>query len=495
MGLDVAVVPAGPATGRVAVPLRRRGWPPALRRVRRELLPLFPSSAQTQTSARARGWAVAGYGAGWLLLTALLLARVAPPGATHTIWAEDGAIFSREAIVDGPSALLGDYAGYLQILPRLLAAVAVRDPEHLAGRLAVLSATTAAGLALAVFATSRAHLPSRAVRSALALSVVLLPVTRVEVLANAANVQWYALFCCWWLLLFRPSTRLGHVALAGLVLLLVTSAPLTLLLWPLAAARLLALARREQAVVLAMAVGTALQLLVVAQGTRPPSTVRPGAGDLASSWLVRACLGLLGVTPASGAVRTLGWAAVALATLVVLGCAVVAARDAGRARLAVVALLSSALLLSGALGFQWTPGLRPTREDLHLLVGGRYSVAPVLLVVVIVAAAAQTLLSRRARARPAERRGEPGRARLVSGALALPVVAALVALVVGFVADFRVPGARSTGYTWDQSLGRASAVCARYPALVEIDLPITPSGWTFDLPCDYFRASGRDHRG
>lgn len=458
------------------------------RRLRRALAPLFPTAPAPTIRPAVR---VAGFAAAWLACILVLLDRVAAPGALSTIWAEDGVVFSRDAILQGPAAVLQAHAGYLQVLPRVLAAVAVVDPGRLAELLALLATGTAAALTLLVFAASRAHLPSPVVRAALVAAVVLLPVARVEVLANVANVQWYGLFACWWLLLWRPATRGGRLAVAAVVLLLVTSVPLALLLWPLALLRLAALRWREQAVLVAMAVGTVCQLLAVAQGGRPVSPIRPSAADLGASWLVRVVLGLLGVQPTGSVFHRFGWLAVCVTVVLVAAAAALTAPCRSLLALSVAATVTSLLLLAGAQTFSWIPELRPHRGvALALFLAGRYTVAPLLLMIVVVLAAGQALVLRD---RPSPAGTRLPLARLA--ARAAPVVALVLAIGIGCAADYRVRADRSTGSTWPQSLGRARAVCARHPALPAIDLPQTPTGWSFTLPCAFFRPAGDGYAG
>lgn len=78
-------------------------------------------------SARAR--AVAGVGL-FALAVALPLLRQRGVRSWATIWAEDGEIFSTQAIESGPRVLFYSYAGYLTLPPRLLALVVPLVPAH-----------------------------------------------------------------------------------------------------------------------------------------------------------------------------------------------------------------------------------------------------------------------------------------------------------------------------------------------------------------------------
>ena len=69
----------------------------------------------------ARSLAAFLYPLAFVVLTIVALLRRAGVEATNSIWAEDGALFYRDALsAPGPSNLVQTYNGYVQLLPRLV---------------------------------------------------------------------------------------------------------------------------------------------------------------------------------------------------------------------------------------------------------------------------------------------------------------------------------------------------------------------------------------
>ncbi len=181
-----------------------------------------------------------------LAVSVVVVAGVTPvlrqvgASALETIWAEDGRVFLQSALSQGPlAAFSGTYAGYLHVVPRVAAEAAALLPLGLASEVITLAANGIAALcAFAVFVATRPHLRSPVLRALLAVSLVLLPTAGVEVLNNLANVQWYLLTASFWLLLWRPHSRVGNLGASLLLVATALSAPLSVLLVPLALARL-----------------------------------------------------------------------------------------------------------------------------------------------------------------------------------------------------------------------------------------------------------------
>ena len=90
------------------------------------LLPeLFPEPPQRQP---ASSWRLAVRAAASVIALAagavVLLLRIAGPSPLTTIWAEDRTVFLVQALAS-PRHLFASYAGYLQLLPRLIAQLRV----------------------------------------------------------------------------------------------------------------------------------------------------------------------------------------------------------------------------------------------------------------------------------------------------------------------------------------------------------------------------------
>jgi hypothetical protein len=268
-------------------------------------------------------------------------------GITSRVWAEDGTVFLSTAYrTSFFSALARPYAGYLQVVPRSIAALTTAFPvRDAAWVLAASAAAVRAGIALFVFRASGGHLRSTSVRVMLASTVVLLPVGGLEVLDNIANLHWFLTFAAFWAVLWRPSRWCDCVLAAAIVLVAVGSDPLTALLLPLVVLRTICVRRwRDQLVTMCFAVAGAAQAWAVLSGTRPthetfsmPAVARLfGVRVLVGSWA--------GYWHTVALWHHLRYAAIALGATVVLALIIPALRTGGSRRwLAIWAGAGSAL--------------------------------------------------------------------------------------------------------------------------------------------------------
>jgi hypothetical protein len=154
--------------------------------------------------------AILGAAAAWLRL---------PPVARGTLWAEDGRLFLQDAIWHPLwTELVTPYAGYLQGIPRLIAAftVAVAPPALYAQFMTALCCLATGAVAAFVYVYTERMLPRVSVRLALACICLLAPSLPREVLGNAANLHSIMFWLLVWLLLGSAPTRtwswLGGVA-------------------------------------------------------------------------------------------------------------------------------------------------------------------------------------------------------------------------------------------------------------------------------------------
>jgi hypothetical protein len=400
--------------------------------------------------------------------TAVGLARQPGSGALRTIWAEDGKVFLAQAValpVDRAFSTL--YAGYLHAVPRVLAELAAALPLPVAD--AVLSggaALVVAALALLVERASAGHIRSPVIRAALAGAVVLVPVGQAEVTNNAANLHWFFMFAAFWVLLWRTRHPLALAAGALVVFLAGASDPLTLLLAPLAVARLVALRGwRDRLFSMAFAAGMLPQLAAIALGGSErqfPLVVNP--------------------------VKLAGWYAYHVAARGVFGARLVSDLD-----VLTVLLTGLALLLVGAAAMLMLQGRAGDRTPVVALAGvmsglffvvpvalagvsaPRYAVVPVLLLYSAVACLVDAVVD-----------GMPAaaRRRVLLGVLAVVLSTA--------VTSFLTPGPRAHGPRWDTALNRATATCsgASVPAVTHV--PISPPGWAVPLGCQAL--TGLDRR-
>lgn len=416
---------------------------------------LFAISAGIPLSVRARLAMATALVAG----TAFGLARQPGSGALRTIWAEDGKVFLAQAValpVDRAFSTL--YAGYLHAVPRVLAELAATLPLPMAD--AVLSggaALVVAALALLVERASAGHIRSPVIRAALAGAVVLIPVGQAEVTNNAANLHWFFMFAAFWVLLWRTRHPLALAAGALVVFLAGASDPLTILLAPLAVARLVALRGwRDRLFSVAFAAGLLPQLVAIALGS----------GDRQFSLVVNP-------------VKLAGWYAYHVVAQGMFGGRLVS--DSG----ALAALLAGlALLLVGSAAILVLQGRAGDRTPVIALAGAmsvlffvgpvmlagvsapRYAVVPVLL-----------LYSAFACLLDAGLRDVPAMAwrRVQLGTLAVVVLAAGT--------SYLSPGPRANGPRWDAELNQATTTCSRTPVPTVISVPISPVGWNVLLTC------------
>ena len=427
---------------------------------------LFPDAAPPPPLT-ARWLAVASALA--VLGVVLLLLRLGWSAPLDSVWAEDGKVFLQGALHDSlPEAVGTTYAGYLHLVPRLLAELVALAPiESSARLLAVSGACLIVLCAFVVWRASAGHLPDPRLRATLAALVVLVPIAGPESLDTIAYVQWYMLFAAFWLLLWRPSSLPCAIAAAVFVALTAMSAPLSLILMPIAVLRAVATRdRRDAAIVLGYGVGAVVQLAAIVAA----NSDQPAAGwdaDLLPAYLVRVVGGFLfGLYGDRGLWEVFGWVFVVALAAVFAALIALAVRRRGPARALSLVALGLSILLFLAAGYQrdlgdalmWPPGDSDSNQ-------ARYLIVPVLLLVSF----ALVQLQQRPSGLPA------GRWRsLQTWLIAAAFAVALSSFYVGH-------GARGEP-RWSDSLDQGRGECSgssRGSAVV----PLTPPGWTMRVPC------------
>ena len=210
----------------------------------------------------------------------VLLLRIAGPSPLTTIWAEDRTVFLVQALATA-GHLFASYAGYLQLLPRLIAQLVSFLPlPEAAAAFALAGAVIASAVALFVFHASAGHIHSVWLRGLLAAAVLLLPVAPLEIADSGVNTPWYLLFALFWagaVAAARPRRSWPWPRAVGF--LAGASTPLALALAPLLILRMAALRRvREHAVTAGLAAGLLLQapVILAAHNSRVDQTSSPG---------------------------------------------------------------------------------------------------------------------------------------------------------------------------------------------------------------------------
>ena len=288
------------------------------------------------------------FSAGVVGLASLSLVRLALAGGSlNRVWAEDGTVFLSGALRHGFLGSIGtSYRGYQLLAPRLLTGLVVLFPIQTAGTvIAVLTAICVALLATFVFVASSALVPSRLARGAIALALVMLPVARVEVVGNLANLQWPLLFAAFWAVMLvdaPPALRRSGIVVAGLAAL---TCPISLVYVPIAGFKLAhARTRADRQIPVVLLAGCLAQfvVMVVAASQRTfghplhsplqiiwqyfrwtlpgsiawPDRLTPSTGTIVFSALILVTLVALGLSHARAAIRRYDKA------LLAIGCSV-----------------------------------------------------------------------------------------------------------------------------------------------------------------------------
>jgi len=383
----------------------------------------------------------------------VMLVRVAGPvPAWDSIYAEDLSIFLVQAL-QHPWHLLVPAAGYLQLVPRLIAQFVVYLPlRDAAAAFAISGALVTTGCALFIFHASAGHVRSAVLRVVLALAVVLLPVAPLEIADSGVNTPWYLLFALFWAVLWRPGTRAGMAGAAAVGFLTAASTTMSVVFAPLLLARVIALPRlREHAVTAGWAAGCLLQVPYVVSNL---GSAQSRAAHPASPGPVLAFYGHEVVLPALGwhlAWRLQAFAGRNGATLIIgailaafFGWALLTQR--GQARVFVVAALITGFL-SAAFGATLRSGVTTSPVAENFESGSRYTALPIFLIEAAAVVAVGSFICH-------------GQQRLRTVA----AVAALVGVLsVGWITDFRYQGLRSSTTNWPPTATAWLHACQRTP--------------------------------
>jgi hypothetical protein len=382
----------------------------------------------------------------------VMLARVGGRPVWKSAYAEDPGIYLPGALAH-PWQLVQSYAGYLQLVPRLIGQVAALLPvEHASVAFAVGGAVVASGCGLFAYHASAGHVSSRWLRVLVGLSVVLLPVAQLEIADNGVDCIWYLLVALFWASLWRPRSRVGAAVAAVVAFAAAASSSLGFLVAPLFVARALVVPRRlrEHAATVGWAAGCLLQVLVILashtsrlQPRNPVNAVLYYGHEVLLpafgwhlSWDLRDIAGLAGATLLAGGL-----------IVVVLACVLVTGDR--QCRVFVLAAVATGLVFTAVTSaFAWGgPGQQVTVAFEH---GARYSTVPILLLDAALIVAADGI-ARRWWPRPA----------------AIAAVAALIAvLAAGWATDFRYPVRHFSGpaSAWHHTAGQWLRHCQQSPA-------------------------------
>ena len=412
-----------------------------------------------------------------LIGAALSLLRTGAAGYGGVVWAEDGAVFLKDAYAAGGwGAVFSPYAGYLHVTSRTIVAAVSYLPIGWHGVAVGVSAVVVqAALALYAFNVVRANTRGWFAPAVATVAVLLVPVGG-ETVANIANLQWYLLFAGAIAPLWGPRRWPGRGASIVVMLALTTSCPFGGIAVGVAAVAWLIKRSRFGLTLLAIGlVGSAIQAIAMLHAPPRTESLEPRIAplDLAHGYAVRVLGdGVFGVhfydlSAPSGTAWT---GVVVFAGLGVL--AALAVRVRGLPALVVPAILGATSFVCFAAPIVLTDvnWRIPTFDS-------RYYVAPSLLV----AAAATVLLGQL----PFDRAGRGPR----HWAAVLAAVIVVGSFAFGWVTSYREPSdGRDTGPHWASEIHRARAACQNgvgqhSSAGLQVPVSIAPRGWVTLVPC------------
>jgi hypothetical protein len=409
------------------------------------------------------------------LATIAQLLRQRGHPAWDTVFADDGTGFLTEPWRHSTILLLGkSYAGYLIVLPRILAApLAILPRSWAAAYLAVVGAVVIALLGWFVAKAAQGLVRRPALCWLLGVALVFAPAMGRETINEISELQFPLVFAAFWAIISVQRSRRMTVSRAAVAFLACTTSPLALLYLPLAA--IVAWCRRTRSdlvVTAALGTGGLLQLITLAVVPTPrPLGARTLSGlprvylqRVLESWVV-----------GDGWLRTAVLEhrhTLAIVTvLAVAALVVVLAASARRDQWlwAAIAFVSSGAILAVS---TWARGLMPLFQAIDAIAGydgARYFLVPFWLFLsglVLLAGGAPRRIPRPA-------------AILVGACRAFLILQFVVLAAVGF----RLSNARSTGPSYAAELRSAQAQCARRRSSRPV-LTFSPPAFYVIVRCD-----------
>lgn len=403
------------------LPARRRWWRLSAPAVDAVFGPQSPA-----TFSGARRWSLLG---ALIVVGTLVVLLRTPRHMWNLLWAEDGAVFVSGALNEGPGVILHGYAGYLHLVPRLAAEIAVLMPLAIVPLVVtILAALTTSLLACASFVFLETRISATPLRLAAWLVCLALPVMGGDVANNLANLHWYLLIAAFCAVTSR-SRAIPMAVLQGAVLFAaVSSDAIALLLMPLVLLRLwLSPTRRDVAVVCAYVAGAVLQTVAVVNGLMGTGPARqiaeqhPSFSQLTDLYSYRVVVaGLFGIQGGTSMTELIGLALPGLALGAVIVFIAWAVASDRRRRVGILVFALSSLVFSTFIyTFQWYAVETAAAPD--FLSALRYSVVPTALLLLALLQATDAGL------------GRITRTRLRQGV----AVGALVAVMIPVALDYR----------------------------------------------------------
>lgn len=406
----------------------------------------------------------------------LTLLRQAGAPSWSTLWAEDGAVFLTEAWALGPEVVLQPYSGYLHLVPRLLAEVAVLVPIDVVAPFVVASsALVAAALGVFVYHAT-ADLLRPLGRAVLGAAFVLAPTLAEEVAGNLTNLHWYLFAAAFFAILWRPPTWPAAAVATGLAAAAALSSPMGLLLGPIALACAVLPGRplRARSAAAVYAVAVSAQALVIVAGGVPGPAERVIGREVVGVFALRVVGPLLLGRP--GAVALWRWRGMAgfvllcVVVSVVLLAGIVVARHRPARWFPVLSVAVALSAFAAPLVLRGQHVVDTLQWDHLIQTGGaRYTAAPALLLLAALVWAVDALH------------------RSLPAPLGSWVAATGVVVLAGaFTLSFSARNDRSSGPLWHEGVALRAARCAE-PGTSEVGVPVAPplpdGEWAATVPC------------
>ena len=423
---------------------------------------------QKAIPSRDPGWVLGAI----ILVSASLSFLRMTPAAAGTLWAEDG----RDFIADRAASIFGadwlaPYAGYLHLVPRILADATVTfvPSPGWAWSMSIGSSVIVGLVSLAAFLATRRLLPSLPARLFLAFVPTVTPVIVDQVIGNAANLHTYFLWLIPFLFFVFPRRRWVAVAL-GLLMLMsalteiqaVIFAPLVLWRWR---------DRQGWPARLGYLIGMGAQIISALTSDREEYSngPRPGFIDIAAGYLANGVGGVLtGRSSFVGRIVSVtGWWVLGLVAIAFLAALVYVVLRGTPTQRMLAMTLAYGSVASFAVGYVLNPrpGLYYSTYTSESWLGFgllRYG-APAAMFLISIAIIALAVSS-----------GLGGRI--------VPIGIAVI-LIALFVTGFRSSaGVRGDGPEWAVEQDKAALTCRTLSPDTSIDVPIAPR-WVATVTC------------
>jgi hypothetical protein len=437
---------------------------------------LYPEK-KTSQPFRARSFKAASILAAVVGLSFLSWFRL-PEISRGTLWAEDAAVFLADTISIGAwQSVVDPYAGYLHTIPRIVSGIAftVAPIDAYATLISFLSCMVVAAIAVGTYFLSGQLFEHRSQRLMVALIPILVPVGPLEVLGNVANLHWYLLWLCPWLLAYEPRTWSARAVLFVATLAAATTEIIVGIFLPLAIWAIVR--RRNYAAPAALILGLVFQVLATFADPRYAESPRLDSMEPLSviyGFLLQA-VGSIWETDAGTMalnIVTFGGYAVAIPSIIVFGllaCTVIY----GRAQLKVAALYAfaaaaacwgAATVLNPSPEFDFANFSK--EEWLSGFTFFRYAAAPSMFLLALVPMAMAVGEDRKLISRTRTR-----------------YLAPVVMAVFLSTSYFQASTARQTGPEWTTGVQAAAAQCSADSSLTEAVIAVTPASWQVAVPC------------